>query len=58
MLLKPNEDRTHLTSQIYPMGGRICLTSPACHDSGTRWGQDMSGWLDISNLGLDMSDRA
>jgi hypothetical protein len=37
--------------QIYPTWGQICLTWTSCHGSGTRWGPDISGWLDNPTLG-------
>jgi hypothetical protein len=35
MLLKPDEDRTYPTDQIYPMGDQNCPTRLACHNFGT-----------------------
>jgi hypothetical protein len=28
----------------------------SCHGSGTQWRLDKSGWLDISDMGSDMSN--
>jgi hypothetical protein len=50
-VLEPDEDRKN------PVG-RICPTGAVATVSGTRWGPDISGWSDISDLVSDMSNLA